>query len=88
MHFYFSGLPSIESLIHIVILLITQLEEEYRRKAAALTERERSLSESVKLEFESVQRETYQQRQQLLQQSEQLRQRENEVREQKEHYSR
>ena len=48
-----------------------------------MTERERSLAESVKVEFDSVQRETFQQRQLLIQQTEEIRRREADIREQK-----
>lgn len=65
-----------------------QLEEEYRRKVAAITDREKALSDSVKVEYEAVQRETFGQRQQLLQQTAQLRQRETEIREERDHLAR
>ena len=65
-----------------------QLEEEYQRKIAAVNERERALTESMKSEYECVQRETYNQRQQLLNQTEQLRLRENELREERENTAR
>lgn len=53
-----------------------------------MTDREKALTDSVKLEFESTQRETFAQRQQLLQQSEEMRRREAETREEKTHMER
>ena len=55
---------------------------------AAITDREKALSDSVKVEYEAVQRETFNQRQQLLQQTEQLRHRETEIRDEKAHVAR